>query len=32
MTMIFFAHFCAYYFAVDIRYFGYLIKISASFF
>jgi len=31
MTM-FYAHFCAYYFAAGIRYFGYLNKISTSFF
>jgi len=30
--MMFFAHICAYYFAVGIRYFGYLKKNSASFF
>jgi len=29
--MMFFAHICAYYFAVGIRYFGYFKKISTSF-
>jgi len=29
--MMFCVHFCAYYFAVDIRYFGYWNKISWSF-
>jgi len=30
--MMFSAHFCAYYFAIGIRYFGYLNKISTLFF